>query len=161
MTPLYSERLKVPTHWWLTPVFFVVVIAIGTEQYLGLAWSVLVTGALVGGVVAFLLRYGALEVAVDGEGLRAGPHHLPRAALGAAHPLDAEQARLLRGPRSDARALIVLRGYVPAAIRVDVVDPTSRAPYWYVSTRHPQQLAAALDAARTWQADAAPDDRKR
>ncbi len=148
----FAERLRVPVHWWLTPIFFVVVLGYGTWVYLGLLASVLLTVVFVGAVVAALLRYGALDLVVDGAGLLAGGHRLPATALGDAHPLDADQARALRGPRADTRARIVLRGYVATAVRVDVTGPASRAPYWYVSTRRPHELAAALTAARaaTW-----------
>lgn len=148
----FAERLRVPVHWWLTPIFFLIVLPYGTWLYLGLIAACAVTVAYVAAVAAGLLRYGAVEITVDDDGLRAHGHHLPAPALGDAHPLDADQARALRGPRADARARIVLRGYVATAVRVDVIDPASRAPYWYVSTRRPHELAAALTAARagTW-----------
>jgi Protein of unknown function (DUF3093) len=99
-------------------------------------------------VVTGLLRYGAVDLVVDAAGFRAGPNTLPRAALGVAAPLDPAQAKALCGPRADARARLVIRGYVPAGVRVDVVDPADQVPYWYVSTRHPHELAAALNALR-------------
>lgn len=146
--PAFAERLRVPVHWWLTPIFFVIVLGVGFEVYLGLFASVAFTVVFVAGLIAGLLRYGALDVVVDGTGLLAGAHHLPATALGDAHPLDAAQAQALRGPRADTRARIVLRGYVATAVRVDVIDTASRAPYWYVSTRRPHELAAVLTAAR-------------
>jgi hypothetical protein len=37
---------------------------------------------------------------------------------------------------------------VPAGVRAEVVDPADRTPYWFVATRHPHELAAAIEAAR-------------
>jgi hypothetical protein len=100
------------------------------------------------GVVIGLLRYGALELVVGTERFRAGRLTLPYSVIGSVAPLDAGQAHALRGPRADARARLVLRGYVHTAVRIDVFEPSDPAPYWYVSTRRPHELAAALIAAR-------------
>jgi hypothetical protein len=33
-------------------------------------------------------------------------------------------------------------------VRVPILDPADPAPYWVLSTRHPERLAAALEEAR-------------
>ncbi len=80
--------------------------------------------------------------------LRAGPARLPLEDAGSVRALDASAAWRLRGPEADPRAYLYLRGWVPTAIRIEVVDASDPAPYWYVSTRHPEALVAAVDAAR-------------
>lgn len=146
--PGYTERLSVPPVWWVIPVFFLLVLALGFTQYLGPAPAAAIMTVIVGGTAAALLAYGNVRVAVTADRFTAGGAWLPLPAVGAVHPLDRGQAAALRGPRADARAHLVLRGYVPAAVRVDVADPADPTPYWYVSTRHPTELAAALTAAR-------------
>jgi Protein of unknown function (DUF3093) len=42
----------------------------------------------------------------------------------------------------------LVRGYVAGMVRVVVADHADPVPYWLVSTRHPDQLSAALSAAR-------------
>jgi hypothetical protein len=42
------------------------------------------------------------------------------------------------------RAFMLLRGYVPTAVRVEVSDPDDPTPYLYLSTRRPEQLARVL-----------------
>ena len=74
---------------------------------------------------------------------------LPPTAVGAVTPLDPEAAEALRGPKADARAYLVLRGWIRTAVRVEVADPADPAPYWYVSTRRPEELAAALAEVRS------------
>jgi hypothetical protein len=59
------------------------------------------------------------------------------------HPLDAEEARRRAGVEANARAHLVLRPYVKTAVEITLNDPDDPVPYWLVSTRHPQQLAAA------------------
>ncbi len=146
--PLYSERLRVPGIWWLIPVFDLIVFTVGVHAYLGPVPAI-VTGIVSVTIVIWgLLSYGRLELVVDSAGFRAGSAQLPRTALGPAWPLEPDQARALRGPRADARARLVLRGYLSAAVRLDVIDPTLGTPYWYVSTRRPIELAAALNQVR-------------
>lgn len=141
--PVYRERLWPPVRWWLIGALGVAVVTV----FLWAALSTLVV-AVVG--VALLLTLGAAlaayaaEVVVDADGLRAGRATLPWWALGEVSPLDRAQAAQLRGPGADPRSYLLLRGYVPVAVRVDVDDQADPTPYWYVSTRRPAQLAAAL-----------------
>ncbi len=58
--------------------------------------------------------------------------------------LDADATRRLAGVEADARAYLLLRPYLKRAVRVDVTDPADPAPYWLLSTRQPDELAAAL-----------------
>lgn len=144
----YRERLSVPLMWWVIPVFFLVVLTVGFHAYLGPVAAAGMMTVIVGLTVAGLVMYGNVHIRVGPDRFSAGRAWLPLTAVGAVYPLDAGQAYALRGPRADARAHLVLRAYVPVAVRVDVVDPQDPTPYWYVSTRHPQDLAAALSAAR-------------
>ncbi len=90
------------------------------------------------------MSYGAARVSVrDGE-LRAGRAHIALHHLGAATALDAEQAHRLAGRDADARAFLLLRPYLRRAVRIEVDDPADPAPYWLVSTRHPERLVQAL-----------------
>ena len=46
--------------------------------------------------------------------------------------------------RLDARAWLLVRGWIPGVARITLDDPTDPTPYWLVSTRDPEGLAAAL-----------------
>jgi hypothetical protein len=43
---------------------------------------------------------------------------------------------------------MLLRSYVPTALKVDVTDPADPTPYLYLSTRSPKRLAEALESVR-------------
>lgn len=144
----YRERLRVPHGWWLPPVFFILVIPLGTAEYLGPIAGLIALVLMIAGVARLLVSYGAIDLVIDDTHFRAGPESVELRFLAAVSPLDAEQAHLLRGVRADARAPLVLRGYLPLAVRVDITDPAQPVPYWYVSTRQPAALVAALRAAR-------------
>ncbi len=52
----------------------------------------------------------------------------------------------MHGVDADARAFLVTRPYLKRSVLVPVLDPDDRTPYWLISTRHPDRLAAALGA---------------
>jgi hypothetical protein len=106
---------------------------------------VLITGA----VAAAVLVVGALALAsrtavgVQGGEVVAGRAHIPLRLCAAVEPLDAVATRRLRGADADARAFLVLRPWLPCAVRVVLDDPADPTPYWLVSTRDPHAFAAA------------------
>jgi hypothetical protein len=106
-----------------------------------------VTGTLTALAVVVLVSYGAARVSVHDQTFRAGRAQIPVGLLGAAVPLDAAGSRRLAGVDADARAYLLLRPYVKRSVQVPVEDPADPAPYWLVSTRHPDRLVAALAAA--------------
>ncbi|MFC7765261.1 DUF3093 domain-containing protein [Leucobacter soli] len=87
-------------------------------------------------------------VTVGDGALAAGQARIPVAQLGEVEILDAEALRAAIGPGLDARAYLMVRGYIHSAVRIAVTDPSDPAPYWVVTTRKPQALQAAIEAER-------------
>ncbi|MET7380352.1 DUF3093 domain-containing protein [Streptomyces sp. NPDC005526] len=145
--PPYEERLTAPRSWWLMSFLIGVSCAL-----IMLPFGTLPTlGGLVGGTAAAAVvvsAYGSPRIRVVGGTLVAGEAKIPVTALGEAEVLDAEEARAWRTYRADTRAFLLLRAYIPGALRVEVTDPEDPTPYLYLSTRNPQGLAEALEAAR-------------
>ena len=96
------------------------------------------------GLALALLTYGAARVTVDGGFLRAGRARIAGFHLGTSSALDPEAARRVSGAEADARAYLLLRPYLKRAVQVEITDPADPAPYWLISTRHPDELARAL-----------------
>jgi len=143
----YDERLWAPWWLWLLAALFALSVALAYGFPLGAGWG-LVAGLASGGAAAWGLVASAARVRVAGGVLQAGRARLPLSAAGLVVPLDAEQARRLRGPEADPAAYTLIRGWVPTGVRVDVNDPGDPTPYWYISSRRPEALAAALEAPR-------------
>lgn len=144
VTTPYAERLTVPLRWWVQGTMLAATLWLATVVALPPVASWLVTATSLALLVALLVSYGAARIEVaDGE-LRAGRARIDVAHLGAVTPLDADATRRLAGVDADARAYLLLRPYLKRAVRVDIADPADPAPYWLLSTRHPDQLAAAL-----------------
>jgi hypothetical protein len=72
---------------------------------------------------------------------------IEHAYIAAARPLNAEETRRRTGVEADARAHMVVRPYIKTAVEITLNDPEDPVPYWLVSSRHPQQLAAAMQDA--------------
>ncbi|WP_129842860.1 DUF3093 domain-containing protein [Streptomyces sp. RFCAC02] len=143
----YDERLTVPRSWWLMGIGCAALLAVAL---LPLGAVALLCGLAAGGAVigAALSSYGSARIRVTGGSLIAGRARIPLTALGEARTLDAEEARAWRTHRADVRAHMLLRAYIPTAVRVEVTDPEDPTPYLYLSTRQPDRLRAALTAAR-------------
>ena len=143
----YNERLTVPASWWG--------LAAGAGFTAGLILLVLGPLAAHTGVVAgagltgiLLVRHGGTRVRVADGTLFAGPARIPLTALGEARALDQEEARSLRMEAANPRAFLLMRSYIPCAVRVEVADPDDPTPYLYLSTRRPELLVRVLDAVR-------------
>lgn len=141
----YHEKLSAPASYYLLAALFGLcfgIIFLVVSPWLSLI-ALVVTGALSCAVVA---AYGGLRIEVRPDGLTAGKATLPAAALGRARALNAEAARALQTHQADARAFLLLRSYVRTAVRVENVDPADPTPYLYLSSRRPDELAAAVNA---------------
>ncbi|MEV5985531.1 DUF3093 domain-containing protein [Streptomyces sp. NPDC052051] len=142
----YEERLTAPRSWWLMCLLIgcsmaLILVPFGTLPLLG----GLVGGTAVSAVVAS--SYGSVRIRVVGDSLIAGEAKIPLSALGDTEILDQEEARAWRTYKANPHAFMLLRAYIPTAVRIEVTDPADPTPYLYLSTREPQRLAAALEAA--------------
>jgi Protein of unknown function (DUF3093) len=144
----YEERLRVPVTWWLVGVGFVAsvwwVFVLATPP-----WAAGLAALVAFGIVVGLIGwYGAARLAVADGQLHAGRAHIPLGLCGDVETLDREQTRRAGGADADARAYLLLRPYIPTAVRVAIDDPSDPVPYWLLSTRRPERLAAAVEAGR-------------
>ena len=144
--PDYDERLSVPLRWWVQGTMLVATfwLALVVAVPGVVAWSV--TAVLLTLLAAGLRSFGAARVVVRDGVLRVGRAHIEARYVGGAEALDPEQTRRTAGVDADARAFLMLRPYLDRAVRVEITDPADPAPYWLVSTRHPERLAVAVGA---------------
>lgn len=145
-TSAYAERLGVPLRWWVQGTMLVATLWLAVVVAMPALGAWIVT-AIALGLMAFLfLAYGSARVEVADGTFRAGRAHIGAEHLGEAVALDAGQTRRVAGQDADARAYLLLRPYLKRAVRVEITDPADPAPYWLVSTRHPDELVRALGA---------------
>jgi hypothetical protein len=149
MCPVYDERLGVPLRWWALATMFLasmlLAFLVATPAWVAVAG----TAVLVALVLGLFLAYGAARVSVRDGVLTAGRARISLEHVGEVEALDAAATRLLAGRDADARAYLLLRPYLQRAVRIGIDDPADPTPYWLVSTRRPDRLAAALRGAGT------------
>jgi Protein of unknown function (DUF3093) len=95
-----------------------------------------------------LLVIGSPRIEVTDSMLIAGRASLPLPNVGEATGFTGAAATVQRGPQLDARAWLVIRGWISPVVKVEVLDASDPTPYWIVSTRHPNDLVAALAKAK-------------
>jgi Protein of unknown function (DUF3093) len=144
----YREHLRVPASWWvlgfITMVTFASFVWAGFSLWVALASYVVLLG--VPAVALLIWGHSSIEV-TDGE-LKAGHATLPLAQAGQVQALDEEQTRQLRGPLADPASYMLLRPYLKYGVYVQVLGDSPARPYWLIGTRHPDELALAIDGSR-------------
>lgn len=144
--PVYREKL------WPTPWIYIVSLLLVPSSILVLA-PVSMPAGIVTGIVLYLAVVGALSLTApvvevrDGR-LRAGRAEIELAHTGEAVAAEDAAARAERGTGLDARAFLVIRGWVQPVVRIPITDPADPTPYWLISSRRPKELAAAINGSR-------------
>jgi hypothetical protein len=143
---LYRERLSVPLLWWVLAAGFALTLLLAIGLYLGPAWGIGAAAASLA-VAALLFIRAAIPIVVDPQTIRIGRAQIEHRYIAGSRALDPEATRRRGGVEADARAHLVLRPYIATAVEITLADPADPVPYWLVSSRRPDQLAAALTAA--------------
>ncbi|HUB39767.1 MAG TPA: DUF3093 domain-containing protein [Streptosporangiaceae bacterium] len=144
----YRERLFAPPLWWVTGM--ITMLTFGAIVWTGfdLLITIAVFGTLIAVTAAFLLNWGRAVIEVSAGELRAADATLPLAMTGEVRALSEAQTRALIGPRADPTAHILIRPYLRCAVYIEVKGPDPASPYWLLATRHPAELAAAIESSR-------------
>jgi hypothetical protein len=138
----YRERL------WPAPWVFIatglvmpasLLVFLPISPLVGVGVAVVLYGAIVG---VLLLTTPTIEV--TSAGFRAGRARIDPAFIGAVQAFEGQDAVAQRGVDLDARAWLLLRGWITGVVRVEIDDPADTTPYWLVSSRNPAALAQAL-----------------
>ena len=146
--PSYEERLVAPLLWWLGGLGVAVLIAAGIHSGGDGARAVVPYVVLPLAVLAALAYASRGRVVVADGVLQVPGARIPVSALGGVTPLDRDATSQVRGPLAEPLAFVTTRPWLSRSVRLQVEDPEDDTPYWLVGTRRPQQLAAAVDAAR-------------
>ncbi|HVV76809.1 MAG TPA: DUF3093 domain-containing protein [Mycobacteriales bacterium] len=146
-SPAFDERLSAPLGFWIAGLVFV---GFGIfEMAAGFTYVVYVPVALflVGFFIVPLALAGRVRIRVQDGKLIAGKDELAVTTVTSITPLDREATRLRLGPQADPAALNVIRGWIGPSVMVRLSNPDP-VPYWVVSSRRPDELAAAIKSER-------------
>jgi hypothetical protein len=141
---VYVERLTVRPIWWV--VALAVALLAAGELAAGFNWRIglLALVTAIAPTVTVLTLLGRLTVRVDGSGIHAGGRTMTYDEMESVEALDAKRTKAQAGPAADPAAFLAFRGYVRESVLVRPLDPRP-VPYWLISTRHPQQIVAAVE----------------
>lgn len=144
---MYRERL------WPSPgllIALILIIPATLLVFLPINPEVGVAVAIVlyaGSVVALVISSPTITV-TDRE-LHAGYAQIPLDAIAEVEAYIGSDATQQRGPLLDARAWLIVRGWVQPVLKVTLNDSDDPTPYWLLSTRRPAQLADAITQHRS------------
>jgi hypothetical protein len=138
----YRERLY-PAPWVFIATALVIPASLLVFLPISLFAGVVVALALYGAIVAVLLLTTPVIEAAPAE-FRAGRARIPRDLIGEVTAYEGAEATAQRGVHLDARAWLLLRGWITGVVRVEITDPDDPTPYWLISSRRPAELARVL-----------------
>ena len=70
---------------------------------------------------------------------------IPLKLLGKAEVIEREHQFEELGRNLDARAWLCIQASVKKLVKVELQDPNDPTPYWLITTRHPEELAALIN----------------
>jgi len=143
---IFKEVLRPPI-WLLAFIYFLLlslVIAIWAafDNNVALVAFIVATIAIV--YIAIAMRS---TITLDSEELRIDRAHIDIKYLGSATVLDSPAMRLLRTRDADPAAYLAIKFWMPKGIKITVVDPRDPTPYWLITSKRGEELAALLDKA--------------
>jgi len=138
----YRERLW-PAPWLYIATALIIPATLLVFVPINLTVGVVVAVVFYLGITAALI-FGSATITVTSTELIAGRARLPLEVVGAVTSYTGEEATLERGRRLDARAWLLLRGWIAPVVKIEVRDAEDPTPYWLVSSRHPEAIAAAI-----------------
>jgi hypothetical protein len=146
LTRLYHERIW-PSPWVFVAAALEIPASLLVFLPINLLAGVIVAGLLYAAIILILVATSPVIEVSPGE-LVAGRARVPVQLIGPVTPFRGEEATLQRGRLLDARAWLLIRGWVSPIVKIEIADESDPTPYWILSTRAPDALAAAIERAR-------------
>lgn len=143
----YRETLW-PSPWVIIALALVVPATMLVLAPVSLEAGIIGAVVLYGGCLA--LAFGtAPRIVVSGGRLAVAKASIPLELVGDVVVYEGPDATAQLRTKLDARAWLMIRGWVHTLVKIQITDPADPAPYWLISSRRPRDLAAAIAAART------------
>lgn len=146
-TAFYRERIW-PSPWVFVATALVIPASLLVFLPINQLAGAIVAVVLYAAIVIVLLATSPLIEVVAGE-LIAGRARVPVDLISAVSAFTGDEATLQRGRLLDARAWLLIRGWVSPVVKIEISDESDPTPYWIISTRSPDALVVAIASART------------
>jgi hypothetical protein len=140
---IFTEVLRPPI-WVLAFIYF---------MFLSLVIAIWAAFDTTSTMVAFAIATLAIPVVaqsltsriqVDKNELRVDKAHIELKYLGKVSVLDSDAMRLLRTRDADPAAFLAIKFWASKGIKIEVIDPRDTTPYWLITSKRGEKLAALL-----------------
>jgi len=85
------------------------------------------------------------EITFDGNILRIDQANIEKKYLGKVTVLDRSAMRLLRTRDADPAAYLAIKFWEPLGLRIDLNDSRDATPYWLITSKRGEEIAALLN----------------
>lgn len=140
--PLFQEKL------WPAVWIWIVVLGLSAAGIFIFAPISITAGVVAAIILAItmtvLLILTTPRIVVTERTLQVGRATIDRQHVGMVEAFRDSEATEQRGPQLHGLAYLCIRGWVGPVVRIEITDDSDPTPYWLASTRHPDQLSAAL-----------------
>jgi hypothetical protein len=140
----YVERLSPSTGIWALAIAFGTGLGLVPAPVSVTAAVIVAISGLVAVITLMIVMTPRLEVTQDR--FIAGKAQVPLTLVDTVEPLTGPEMRRALGVGLDARAYLCTRAWLPAGAKITLRDPEDPTPYWLVSSRRPEALAAAVSS---------------
>ena len=141
---IFKEVLRPPI-WVLAFIYFLLlslVIALWAAFDNTVAFTSFVAATIAIIYIAYAMRS---TITFDGEELRIDRAHIESKYLGKVTILDSGAMRLLRTRDADPAAYLAIKFWAPTGIKIEVTDPRDPTPYWLITSKRGEEIAALLN----------------
>jgi hypothetical protein len=140
---IFKEVLRPPI-WVLAFIYFLflsLVIALWAAFDNSVALIAFVVASIAIIYIAFAMRS---TITFDGQELRIDRAHIEVEYLGKVTILDSPAMRILRTRNADPAAFLAIKFWAPTGIKIEVTDPRDQTPYWLITSKRSEEIAALL-----------------
>jgi len=140
---IFKEVLRPPI-WVLAFIYFMflsLVIAI---------WAALDETATIGAFALATLAMPLIaksltsKILISESELRIDKAHIERKYLGKVTVLDSDAMRLLRTRDANPAAYLAIKFWAAKGVKIEITDPRDPTPYWLITSKRGEELAASL-----------------
>ena len=107
--------------------------------------ATLITLALSTIAVLWIAHAMKSEITFDGHILRIDQANIEVQYLTNVRVLDKSEMRLLRTRDADPAAYLAIKFWEPQGVRIDLNDPRDKTPYWLITSKRGEEIAALLN----------------
>ena len=140
---IFKEVLRPPI--WVLGFIYFLLLSLVIALWAAFDNTVAFTSFLAATIAIIYLAYAMRStITFDGEELRIDRAHIESKYLGKVTILDSEAMRLLRTRDADPAAYLAIKFWTPTGIKIEVIDPRDPTPYWLITSKRGEEIAALL-----------------